>query len=1175
MIDPAPVNTINLAHEPAFGLGGLAVRPATRELVAGAEAEVLEPRVMQVLVALARQRGQVVSRGDLVETCWGGRAVGEDAINRCVQAIRRLAKALGGFSVTTVARVGYRLEESALPFAKPAPPPQPPLAAPPAPEACVERRRLTVLSCNLAREGRIATRLDPEDWHAIGARYRLAVTAAVARFGGYVVRGLGEDLLVYFGYPEAKEDAAERAVRAGLAIVEALRKPTARFAEMFNIDLAARIGIHAGPVVISRVGEALEVFGEAPDVAARIQVRALPGAVMVTGAVQDLVAGLFEVDPTCEPSFGEGDEAIPLHRILAPRAASRRGAGFGACPTTAFVGREDEMHLLLGRWKRVRRGEGQLVLLMGEPGMGKTRLVEAFRGRIAGDAHGWIECAGAPLFSNTPFHAAIQMLQHVLGWGGDESPRERLLGLERTLKRSGLDPAEGVPLIGELMNLTVPQGYPPPTLPPDERRKRLLASLATWVFAQGSSRPLVIVVEDLQWVDPSTLELLRTLVEQGATAPLLLLCTARPEFQPSWRARPHHARIMLDRLSHRESRELVIGVAGRARLDDTVIEAVIERADGVPLFAEALTRLMLERDGHAGEHEIPANLHDSLGARLDRLGRARDVARLAAVLGREFSYELLAQVSALPEDELQADLAKLADADLMHVRGIPPEARYQFRHALVRDAAYEALLKGRRRELHALVARTLTERFPTLAAAQPEVLARHWSAAGEAERAFEAWALAATSANARHAYQEAERSFRHALGMLSRLPECTHRDARELELRGAFVDVLSIRKGFAAPETVAASARIADLAEKGGAIIQLIGALYGSCIGAFIAGDLRRAALLADRQLTLATRDGSEASLGNAHFSQFLIRCFRGDGVGAEEHYAKLKTHTPVAGFGIHSDTFARSWGAVCAWGLGHADLARRRMAEANAGAAESRDPFYAGLALTTESCLHVLLRDPMRAETAAAAAFAISREHGFPQYEALARIGLGGARVQQGRSGEGVALLREGVVRLREIGQTAGIPLFLTAVAQGQATEGALTDALATLEDALTLNPEELIWRPGALHCRGEVRLRLGQTELAEADFRDAIALARRITARSYGLRATTSLARLLGARGDTRSAHDLLAPAYAWFTEGFDTVDLMEAKALLDELGRTSDPRGIKLVVAPHPAMPVAARP
>ena len=991
-----------------------------------------------------------------------------------------------------------------------------------------------------------AAPVDPEEWLATSQRYRLAVTEVVAPFGGYVAKGSGDNLMIYFGYPEAREDAAECAVRSGLGIIDALRAQKAMPADASDVGLAVRIGVHAGVVVIAKSGHDVDMFGEAPDIAAQVQAVAEPGTVALTSAVQALVAGLFVLGKPRTETFAGGDG--PVLRVISPALATRRRRGFSAREPTPYVGREDEIQLLSSRWKRACRGDGQLVLLMGEPGIGKTRLVQEFRRRIEGDPHLWIECAGERLISNTPFHAVTQMLNQGLGWRGDESPQERMEALELALKQGGPQLAEAAPLFAELLNLALPDKQPPSSLPPDQKRKRLLACLTAWVFDLARNQPLVIVIEDLHWVDPSTMELLATLIEQGATGPLMILCTARPEFHANWPMRSHHAQITLDRLSHAETRDLVEGVVAQAGLSQDMIDAVISRTDGVPLFAEELTRLMLESDGRAGPHDIPATLRDSLAARLDRTGRAKEVAQLGAVLGREFSYALIAAVSPMPADQLQAELSKLAAAELIYVRGLPPEANYQFKHALIQDAAYEALLKGRRRELHALVAQTIIEIFPDLGEAEPETLAHHWSAAGETEKAIVAWTTAAAVAAERHAYAEAEERYRKALALLATLPETPERDARELELGGAFVGVLHLTKGFSAPEVVALGARNRALAEKGGKLSQLLQAVQVTWHAAWNAGRYGDAASLADQLLDLAKREGSDASLGAAHFCQLLTRVHRGDLLGTEEHYGILRANAEAWQSVDRAQALFQA--SLCARMLGYYDQSRERMAEAGEHAGATQQPFYEALFKMSKASSDCWLREPLRAESTAREALEISENLGLAQIGAFARNALGWALAQQGNVDEGVAMCRDAVGQLRERGQMVLITHNLTLLAETEALAGAVDQALATIESALTINPEEQLYRPGNLTLRGELLLRLGQIERAEADFRDAIALARAMSAKAVELRATTSLARQLRARGDVSAAREMLAPICGWFTEGFDTVDLTEAKALVDDL-------------------------
>lgn len=927
---------IDLSREFAFTLAGFEVSPATRELTSPAGSELLQPRIMQVLVALARRRGQVVSRDDLTDACWGGRAVGEDAINRCIQAIRRLAESHGGFKVQTIPRVGYRLSETAA---------APPLAKEVgAREPRAERHHLTALSCGLARPP-IANAVDPEEWRATVLQYRKAVTEVIAPFGGYATRGQGDNLTVYFGYPEAQEDAAECAVRAGLSIVERIRAEHAAAPE--GQRPAVRIGAHASLVLILRNGEELEFVGEAPDVALQIQAAAPRDALMATDAVRALVAGRFVI----APPGGEGPGGVL--RVIAATPAARQLPRFAQRDLSPYVGREDELHLLAGRWRKVQRGEGQLTLFTGEPGIGKTRLVQEFRQRIAGDPHLWVETGGERLNANTPFHTVARMLDNVIRWRGDESPAQRVEELELALARSGLDLAEAMPLVGELLGLDVPEKYPPLALPPDQQRRRLLACLTAWVFNLVRNGPLVIAIDDLQWADPSSMEVLLSLVEQGALGPLMLVCTARPEFRPAWSMRAHHVQARLDRLGREETRELVKRMAALAPLGEEVVEALIDRTDGVPLFAEELTRLMLSRGGRAGARDIPATLYDSLQARLARTGRAAETAQLGAVIGREFSHDLIAALSPLALPELQTDLAALADAELIFVRGLAPEASYQFRHALILDAAYGALSRDRCRELHGQVARTLAEHFPGLAKAQPEFLARHWAKASEAAKAADAWVEAGALAGGRHAYREAIQSFEQGLAAVEAMEPSASRNVRELEVLVLLSEMVGVVHGHANAEYAVLSERMADAAERTGDLQQVVFQMLGRYVAALMSGHHLKACGLADQFLEVARRQGADASLRMAYMSQISSRHAIGDMAGAESFIPAWTEVVARAGpspfLGENSAVYGS--GVETAYMLGRPDLARRRAAAFIATNEATGSPFETSAALQTAAC--------------------------------------------------------------------------------------------------------------------------------------------------------------------------------------------------------------------------------
>ena len=721
-----------------------------------------------------------------------------------------------------------------------------------------ERRHLTVLFSDLVGSTEIASHLDPEEWRDIVADYHRASAKAIERFGGSVAQYLGDGVMAYFGWPEAHDNDAERATHAGLAILNAVSKLN----ELPDRPkLAVRIGIDSGAVVVGDgASKSADVFGDTPNIAARVQAIAQPGTVMITDAVHRLVSGLFVVEDCGAQALKGIDRPVQLYRVVQPSGVrGRLQAAAAARGLTPFVGREDELRLLMSRWERALEGEGQVTLIVGEAGIGKSRLVQSFRERIAGMPHTWVEAAAGAFFQNTPFYAVTEMLHELLAWRGDESAEEQLVQLEPRLELAGLKLAEALPLIAPLLNLPLSAKYPPSSLSPEQQRRRLLATLVEWALGAARAQATVIAIEDLHWADPSTLELLQLLVEQGATAQLLLLYTARSEFRAPWPPRAHHTQITLNRLSARNVRTMVGEVAAQKALSEETVAILVERTGGIPLFVEELTRAVLERgNAKLTKHEIPVTLHDSLMARLDRLGPAKEVLQIGAVIGSEFSYELLHAVYPLAEEDLQGALRKLADAELIYARGIPPEASYTFKHALIRDAAYEALLRSRRKELHRLVARTIDEKFSALKEAHPEVLAHHWAEAGETEPAISEWSKAGKVAEARNAFSEALESYQQALALLNLLPESSERDLRELELRQSVDQTLYVTKGYAAPETTAATERAAALAEKSGNLGQLVNSATSRSLNALVSGALSAAGSdLLDQSLEFALRQGS------------------------------------------------------------------------------------------------------------------------------------------------------------------------------------------------------------------------------------------------------------------------------------------------------------------------------
>jgi predicted ATPase/class 3 adenylate cyclase len=981
-----------------------------------------------------------------------------------------------------------------------------------------ERRHLTVLFCDLVSSTEIASRLDPEHWHEIALEYQQVTAAAARRMGGYVAKYLGDGLVVCFGYPEAQENAAERAVRAGLAMVEAMTPLQQTFAEQYGVALSARVGIHTGSVVIARGGgEEPDIFGDAPNIAARVQSIATPDTVMMTKAVHDLVAGVFVVEDCGAHALKGVDQPLQLYRAVSAGVATGHARGYAAPAKTPFVGREHELSLLASRWAAVRDGEGQFVLITGEPGIGKTRLTEEFRSRLGGEPHLWIETGGAPLLANTTFHAVIQVLHQGLGWRGDETPQERFTRLEQSLGLRDLALDETVPLIAELLDLPVPDTYPPLTLGADERRRRLIDALVGWLFAAARSQPAVMVMEDLHWVDPSTLELIEALANRGATAPLLLICTARPEFRAPWPARSHHAQLMLNRLNSRDTRELVSGVFSRAGLAQEVIDAVTARADGVPLFAEELSRLMVDRDGSLGAHDIPATLQDSLSARLDRLGEAKEAAQLGAVIGREFSFDLLRLVSGWPEAKLQAALARLADAELIYVRGAPPAASYRFKHALILDAAYGALLMSKRRELHGRVARTLVQSFPDIAEAQPELLARHWSEAGEVDLAVQSWSEAARRAAARAAHVEAVGYLRTALSLLRRKPADEVRARAEFPLLTRLAVSLSATLGYSVPEVGEALAEARAICEAQNDLPGLFSVLINICNFEATAGDLDAAEAAARRCEAISDQTGLASHRIQAQYMIAYALYSKGELEEARRYLESSgrlykESDGGTLTFFTPTDALVESLSTLCIvlYALGEFEQAAERADELLAHARSLARPYDLVYALgfrcvydTFAGRFDDLLRHASEGLT-------VCEENGFSTYRAVAATFQGIAIGQVRSVPEGLKVFHPAVADLRRLGVLRALGLYIGEAAQLHLNAGDAATALASVDEALELSHRSYrICLPRLHRLKAEILAQIPGVRRAAvtAELKKALAVAEIQGARAFADVATQRL--------------------------------------------------------------------
>lgn len=925
--------------------------------------------------------------------------------------------------------------------------------AAPAPQPQSELRHLTILSCSLMDAGAMARALDPEEWLETARQYQRGVAEIVATFGGYVVQP-GDDLVVCFGYPVAQEDAAERAVRAGLMIADSMAALNQQAAVTPGVALSVRLGVHTSTVVVAPDAHGrISIFGDAVEIAARVSACAAPNELVMTPAVDRLISGLFVT--RANGSLDLGGEALALRAVVSASPSGGRSRAAG----TPFVGRDDETQLLVSRWKRARDGEGQLVLVSGEPGIGKSRLAEEFRDRIKGERHLWIACSGARLFADTTFHAVTQLLDQAFAGSGQETPAQRFEQLNQALRQASIDADEAAPLIAELLSLPVPEAWPVSALSPDQKRKRLLGAVAAWLFAAARQQPLVIVIEDLHWVDPSTLELIQTLAEQGATGNLLLLLTARPEFRSPWPARGHHAQITLSRLSRSETRELVAGVKAHAGLSEDLLDAVVLRADGVPLFAEELTLLMSDGQGGMGPGDIPATLLDSLAARLDRLGSAKAVAQLASVLGREFSYALLQAVSGMPEDAMQRALGQLADAELIYVQGYPPEAVYQFKHALILDAAYAALLKSRRRALHGRAAQAIVQSFPELAQQQPAMVARHWTEAGEVSLAVAAWTQAGQQAASRAAHVEAEGRLQKALELQRSLPAQAAAPAVELSLLIGLAISLAASRGFAAPhlaKTLLEARAICDQLGNAAALFDVLTAICNLQITAAAIDDARETNRRCEA-ISLATGDPAHLILVGTAAGYILHT--QGDLAGARSRLEDVvRLYDAHDGrnlvYGVPQDPLVTSLIVLETVLQAQGDMAQaERIAEQYLqharGLGRAFDIAWACEWRAT-NCLATGALD--EALKYAEEALHLGETHGYPLFVSTSLLLKGLAVGRLGRHDEGVAMFKAGFADMQRMGAMGPLGAFLGEAAMLFLRGGDVAGALAAVDEAIVL---------------------------------------------------------------------------------------------------------------------------
>jgi class 3 adenylate cyclase len=779
------------------------------------------------------------------------------------------------------------------------------------PQADAERRHLTVMFCDLVGSTPLSARVDPEDLRAIIGAYHRCVTETVEGFGGFVARYMGDGVLVYFGYPQAHEDDAERATRCGLALVD--RVPQLNLAE----ELHARVGIATGLVVVG--GEVVEhdVAGDTPNLAARLQALAEPDTVVIAASTRRLTGDLFEYLDLGAVEVKGIAAPVPAWHVLRPSAVASRFEALRGAALTPLVGRDEELDLLLRRWARAKAGDGQVVLVSGEPGIGKSRLTAALTERLHAEPHLRLRYFCSPYHQDSALFPFIEQLSRAAGFGRDDTAAARLEKLETLLARAE-PPDEDVALVVDLLSLPASDRHPLSNLSPQRKKEKTLEALIQQLEGLARRRPVMMVFEDAHWIDPTSRELLDLAVERVRSLPVLLIVTFRPEFKPPWTGQPQVTMLALNRLDRRDRTTLVTQIAGGKSLPTEVIEQIANRTDGVPLFVEELTKSVLESGVPLVGVGIPTTLHDSLMARLDRLGSVRRVAQIGAAIGREFSYPLLRAVSSLPEDELQTALARLAASELVLQRGAPPEAVYSFKHALVQDAAHSSLLRSSRQQLHGQVAAALEVQSPELMDSQPELFAQHYMEAGLVEKSVAYWGKAGHRSAARSAMVEAAAQLQKGLDQLALLPDDPDRQRQELEFWRALGAVLQAVKGSAAPETGHAYARSRELWEQLGSPSEFLQIPYGQSVYHMNRGELDLALRLDEDLLRASRQRNNSAGLVLGHQSSGRDLMFAGRFAPSRSHLQEMLSLTiqsSTTRLSVRSDLIPR-WHHKLIWGL-------------------------------------------------------------------------------------------------------------------------------------------------------------------------------------------------------------------------------------------------------------------
>jgi class 3 adenylate cyclase/predicted ATPase len=1025
-----------------------------------------------------------------------------------------------------------------------------------------ERRALSIVFCDLVGSTALAQSMDPERLRELVARYQKLAGAAIARFGGHVAQYLGDGILAYFGYPHAQEDEAERAVRAACAIIESLAQANDAFKRELGVVLAARVGINRGLVVIGATGSQGEIlaFGSATNVAARLQERARPNTIVVTDSVLRATHGVFVSSPLGPVTLKGLDDLVVAHEIVGIKPTrGERPAPQDWSRTTPFVGRTRELARLRGCWKRLEANQGAPVFITGEPGMGKSRTIAEFRQGLAGTSHTWLEARGAALHQDTALFPLMELLGRALGLVPEDDAERKLDKIERALSTLALDPQDFVPFLAPFLGLPPSSRYPELVLSPEGLKRRVVGALIQWLFGLARQQPLVFCFDDLQWADPSTLVVLRQLLEGLSRVPYLMVLAFRSDFRLDWISDEQFERLELPGLEPEESAALVRHASGRAVVGESTVAQIASRADGVPLFLEEMAKSVAEVGASAEHFEVPTSLQALLMARLDRQGIGKEVAQMGAVVGRTFDLSLLRRIWPHGERALQRGLRTLVKGGLLRRRARGGTVGYAFKHALIQDAAYGSLLRAHKQKLHMRIASSIEEGATPPAMSGPEVLAHHWTEAGCNDAAALNWLRAGQQAAGRSAFVEATRHLRRGLKCVSLLPMSAERAGLELPLQTVLaVSCMSVH-GYASQEVLAEFTRARELCEGIDEAPGVYPVLFGLWLFHLVRADRGQTLEMKDRLMRVAQRLNDPDLLMQAHIASTVTAFWQGAYAESRRyaaavmgHYAPERHRSHVALYGSSPGPFAFVYDALSALLMGHVAEAKGQMPRAIALLKAIKNPHDDAHVFSFCAMFAALLRQPDEHELWTGRTLAESQTQGFPLFLAVGVIHQGLSQIRRGDAQAGLATLETGIAHYRATGARLNLAYFLSLRAEGQLTLGNAAAALAATEEAIRHADENLdsFYLPELHRLRGEAQLLAGQPEVARQSFERAVAQAAGQGARTLELRASTSLAALARATQDGRAACETLKKLRSTFAEHDAYADVKTADSMLSSL-------------------------